>query len=491
MTTTIDHRTAAKALPEAALFIGGERRTTSSAGSMDRVDPTTGTPLASFPIAGAAEVDDAVQAAKQAFPAWKRMPADQRRKILFRIARLLEEAHEDVRQIIALETGAPISRSGTASSVDKFEYYGGWVDKFAGELVHTYPRRALDYVKYEPYGVVGALIPWNAPIVTAATKLAPAFAAGNCVILKSPEFGPFAPMRLAEICQEAGIPDGVLSVLAGGAVAGEAIIRHPDVRKVSFTGGPEVARRVMTVAAESVTPVVLELGGKSANIIFEDADLDSAAEMAAVMGTIMSAGQGCLYPTRLLVQDSVYDEVIDRVRAVAESPTIGDPLDFDTTMGPVIGEAACARILGYIEAAKSTRTGRLLTGGTKMGGDLADGYFIEPTVFVDVDNASPIAQEEVFGPVLSVIRFHDEEEAIRLANDTRFGLAAYVHTRDLVRAHRVVDDLEAGYIGVNAFPPMPATAPFGGTKLSGFGIEGGRAGIEEYVHQKNVYIPLD
>jgi aldehyde dehydrogenase (NAD+) len=489
MSTTIDHEAAAKVLPEAALFIGGERRTSSSLGMMKRVDPTTGATLASFPLAGAAEVDDAVRAARAAFPAWKRMPADQRRKILFRLAGLLAEASDEVGQIIALETGAP--RATTNAAVDKFEYYGGWADKFAGELVHTYPRRALDYVKYEPYGVVGALIPWNAPIVTAATKLAPAFAAGNCVVLKSPEFGPFAPMRLAELCQEAGIPDGVLSVLAGGAEAGEAIIRHPDVRKVSFTGGPEVAKRVMTVAAESVTPVVLELGGKSANIIFGDADLESASQMAAVMGTITSAGQGCLYPTRLLVQDTVYDEVIDLVRAVAESPTIGDPLDPAVTMGPVISESACTRILGYIDAAKATRTGRLVTGGNRVGGDLADGFFIEPTVFVDVDNASPIAQEEVFGPVLSVIRFHDEEEAIRLANDTRFGLAAYVHTRDLVRAHRVVDDLEAGYIGVNSFPPMPATAPFGGTKLSGFGVEGGRAGIEEYVHQKNVYIPLD
>ena len=491
MTIVDTHQAAAKLLPESALYIGGERVTTSSLGHIERVDPTTGLALASFPLAGAVEVDMAVQAARKAFPAWKRMPADQRRKIFFRIARLLEESNEELKTILALETGYPVSKTNVNAAVDCFEYYGGWADKLAGELVHTYPRRALDYVKYEPYGVVGALISWNAPLVTSAKKIAPALAAGNCVILKSPEFGPFAPMRLAQICEEAGLPDGVLSVLAGGVEAGEAIIRHPHVRKVSFTGGPPVAKRVMAVAAESVTPVLLELGGKSANIVFEDADLDSASQMAAFMGTIASAGQGCLYPTRLLVQDSVYDEVVARVQAVAESPTLGDPLDPDVTMGPVIGESACARILGYVDDAKATGSGRLLTGGNRRGGELANGFFIEPTVFVDVDNNSRIAQEEVFGPVLSVIRFRDEQEAVQLANDSQFGLAAYVHTKDLVRAHRVVDDLEAGFIGVNSFPAMPASAPFGGIKQSGFGHEGGRVGIEEFFHQKNVYIPLD
>jgi aldehyde dehydrogenase (NAD+) len=491
MTITSSHDTAAATLPEAALYIAGEPITKSSLGTMARIDPTTGQVLAEFPVAGEEEVEQAVRAARLAFPAWKRLTADKRREILHRIARLLEAANDEIRTIIALESGAPISRASTRAAVDNFDYYAGWADKFAGELVHSYPGRSLDYVKYEPYGVVGALIPWNAPLITAAKKLAPAFAAGNCVILKSPEFGPFATMRLAQICQEAGLPDGVLSVLPGGPVAGEAIIRHPDVHKVSFTGGPEVAKRVMTVAAESVTPVLLELGGKSANIVFADADLERAAHMGAFMATVASAGQGCLYPTRLLVQDSVYDDVIDRVRAVAESPTIGDPLDPANDMGPVISESACTRIMGYIEDAQTTGTGRLLTGGTRLGGELAGGYFVQPTVFVDVDNSSPIAQEEVFGPVLSVIRFHDEAEAVALANDTRFGLAAYVHTKDLKRAHTVADDLEAGWVGVNAFPPMTASAPFGGTKISGFGKEGGRAGIEEFVQHKNVYIPLD
>jgi aldehyde dehydrogenase (NAD+) len=491
MSMVSSHEVASKALPEPALWIGGTPVTSTSSGMTDRINPTTGTVLSSFPIAGAAEVDQAVAAAKAAFPAWRRMSADVRRELLHRIARRLDEAGEEFRTIIALETGTPISRASMRSAVDWFEYYAGWVDKFAGELVPTYPRRALDYVTYEPYGVVGALVPWNAPVITAAKKLAPAFAAGNCVVMKSPELGPFAVMRLAEICQEAGLPDGVLSVLSGGPEAGEAIIRHPDVRKVSFTGGPVIASRVMSVASESTTPLVLELGGKSANIVFADADLDRAAQMSAYMATVASSGQGCLFPTRLLVQDSVYDEVIDRVRAVAEAAVIGDPLDLGVTMGPVISEGACERILGFIDEAKSTGTGRLVTGGKRVGDELAAGCFIQPTVLADVENTSRIAQEEVFGPVLTVMRFTDEAEAVRLANDSRYGLAAYIHTKDLVRAHTLAADLEAGFISLNAFPPMGPTAPFGGNKASGFGREGGRAGIEEYVQQKNVYIPLD
>jgi aldehyde dehydrogenase (NAD+) len=280
-------------------------------------------------------------------------------------------------------------------------------------------------------------------------------------------------------------------VLAGGPEVGEAIVRHPDVRKVSFTGGPAIAQKVMAAAAESTMPLVLELGGKSANIIFADADLAKAAQMSAYMATIATSGQGCLFPTRLLVQDSVYDEVVERVRVVAEAATIGDPLDPEIMMGPVISDGACERILGYVNEATATGAGRLVAGGNRLGGELADGYFVQPTVIADVDNGSRIAQEEVFGPVLAVIRFHDEDEAVRIANDSRFGLAAYVHTNDLVRAHRVVDDLDAGFISINSFPAMVATAPFGGNKASGFGREGGRAGIEEYVQQKNVYLPLD
>jgi aldehyde dehydrogenase (NAD+) len=484
------HEAAAAILPEPALYIGGERLT-AGATTMERLDPTTGTVLGVFPVAGPAEIDRAVRAARQAFPAWKRLAADERRRILFRAARLLDAAEDEFKTLVALETGIPLTRSSVRSAVDYLEYYAGWSDKLGGEVISSYPRRALDYVRYEPYGVIGSLIPWNAPVVTACKKLAPALAAGNCVVLKSPELGPFALMRLAEIFAEAGLPDGVLSVLAGGPDAGEALIRHPDVAKVSFTGGSGIARRVMAAAAEQTKPLILELGGKSANIVFADADLAAAAQMAAHMATIASSGQGCLFPTRLLVQDAAYDEMVERVRGVAEAATIGDPLDPAVAMGPVISEQACERILGYVDDATASGAGRLVTGGRRVDGELAGGFFVTPTVVADVDNASRIAQEEIFGPVLVVMRFGDEQDAVRMANDSPFGLAAYVHTRDLVRAHRVVDDLDAGYVSVNSFPAMAASAPFGGMKASGFGREGGRAGIEEFLQPKNVYVPLD
>ena len=483
------HDTQRAQLPVAALHIGHERVERTSSGTLDRVDPSTGAVLGTVPVAGQTEVDAAVRAARLAFPAWKRLGADRRRRILFDIARRLQERVDEFKLVAAMETGTPISLAGVSSAVDQFEYYAGYADKFEGELISSYPRPALDYVRYEPYGVIGALITWNGPITNAAMKLAPALSAGNCVVLKSPELGPFAGMLLAEVCQEAGLPDGVLSVLTGDARTGEAIIRHPDIAKVSYTGGQATAQTIMKTAAESLTPVVLELGGKSANIVFPDADLDRAAAMAARMGGIITSGQGCLYPTRLLIHDDVYDEMVDRVRVIAEGATIGDPLDTATMMGPVISDGACARIMGYIERAEKNAT--RITGGERVNGDLAGGYFIRPTLFGDVDNASELAQDEVFGPVLAALRFRTEEEALAIANDTRYGLAAYIHTTDLVRAHRVADSLEAGYIGVNSFPAMTASAPFGGTRASGFGREGGRAGIEEYVHHKNVYVPLD
>jgi aldehyde dehydrogenase (NAD+) len=479
---------AAEVLPEPSLHIAGSTVTSTDRGTMDRIDPTTGQVLASFPIAGEREVDQAVQAARKAFPAWRRMQPDERRRLLWNIARAIESHEDELNKLVALETGVPVSTSGMGLAIDHFEYYAGWVDKFEGELISTYPGNALDYVKYEPYGVIGAFVPFNGPFGNAAMKLAPAFAAGNCVVLKSPELSPFALMRLAEICREAGLPDGVLSVLSGDKDTAQALIRHPDVAKVAFTGGPAIARSIMATAAESLKPVIMELGGKSANLIFEDADLDSAAQMAAMMSAVFYAGQGCLFPTRLMVQESVYDEVIERVAAITAGPTIGDPLDPATFMGPVISENAADRILSMVDAARNEA--RVVAGGERLETDLGGNSFIRPTVLADVDNNSTIAQQEVFGPVLAMMPFKDEAHALEMANATEHGLAAYVHTNDLKRAHRVADGLVAGWIGVNGFPPLVATAPFGGVKTSGFGREGGRAGIEEYVYHKNIYIPL-
>jgi len=490
MTIATRHTEAAAVLPEPGMLIDGAWVTKTSAGTMDRIDPTTNELLSSFPVAGQEDVDRAVSAARGAFPAWKRTPVDVRRNVLLRIAQLLAAANDEFAQIIALEGGNPAAIVTVEGAVDWINYYAGWADKLAGEVIHSYPARALDYAVYEPYGVIGAIVPWNGPLHVSAMKVAPALAAGNCVILKSPEQSPFAVMRFAQICREAGLPDGVLNVLHGGPEVGQAIIRHPDVRKVSFTGGPATGSKVMALAAESLTPVVMELGGKSANLIFADADLENAVQMATMLSAVIAAGQGCLFPTRLLVQDAVYDEVVERAKVIAESAPQGDPLDPSVIMGPVIGAAAFERIMGYIDIAKSDGTSRLVTGGSRLGGEFERGFFVKPTIFADVDNGSRIAQEEVFGPVLSIIRFKDETEAVAIANDSRFGLAAYLHTRDLSRAHRVADDLHAGWIGVNSFPAMTPTAPFGGVKSSGFGREGGRAGIEEYVHPKNINILL-
>lgn len=491
MTVTLDHDAiAAEALPQPALFIGDQRITETASGFRERMNPATGKLLGLFPVAGAEEVDAAVKAAWKAFPAWKRLGADKRRELLYAMAQTIRDHDDELRRINALETGTPISSVTFNMAIDHLQYYAGWTDKFEGELVSSYPRPAFDYVKYEPFGVVGALITWNGPVINTCMKLAPALAAGNCVVLKSPDLGPFAMMRLTELFLEAGLPAGVVNLLSGDRHTTQAIVNHPDVRKVSFTGGPTVAKALLELAAKSLTPMTMELGGKSANIVFEDADLDKAVQMGAFMSTIASSGQGCLYPTRMLVHDSIYDEVVERVAAVAGSVTPGDPLDPDTVMGPVINEDAVDRILGIIDRAKQTPA-RLIAGGERLDGELAGGCYLPPTVFADVDGDSELEQEEVFGPVLAISRFSTEEEAITRANSTEYGLAAYLHTRDLARAHRMADELDAGWIGVNCFPAMAASAPFGGVKQSGFGREGGRAGIEEFVHHKNVYIPLD
>jgi aldehyde dehydrogenase (NAD+) len=447
---------AIRSLPGTTMLIGGEPVSTSTAGTMTRIDPTTGDVLAEFPVAGPKEVDAAVTAAHKAFPAWRALTADKRRELLWRVGELLRSETDDLPGISALETGVPANHGRRDMAADHFQFYAGYCDKLNGEVVPSYP--------------------------------APALAAGNCIVLKSPDLGPFAPMRFAEICHQAGIPEGVVNVISGGPDTGEALVRHELVRKVTFTGGPATARKVQAIAADTLTPLLLELGGKSASIMFEDAEVSDTTRRLAIMATIGSTGQGCLFPTRLLAHVSIYDEVVERAKAIAESPVIGDPFDPKVTMGPVINEAAVERILRYVEEAK--RSARLVTGGERLGGDLAKGCFVTPTVFAEVDNQSRLAQEEVFGPVLAIMPFTTEEEAIALANDSKYGLAAYIDTNDLARAHRVAEQLDAGYIAVNGFPSMTATAPFGGTKISGYGREGGRIGIEEYAYLKNVYIPL-
>jgi aldehyde dehydrogenase (NAD+) len=479
-------------LPLPGLLIGGEWVTESGADPFAHIDPATGRPTADVLQAGPAEVDAAVAAARAAFPGWRSTPPAVRRDTLLRLAELMAGAATELAALSSLELGQPFksARAGVAGAVEWFRYYAGWADKLDGLVAPVAPGAALDYTVPEPYGVIGAIIPWNGPVISLALKVAPALAAGNTVVLKPPELAPFSSLRFAALAMEAGLPPGVLNVIPGGPAAGEALCSHPDVAKISFTGGSDTGRAVATAAARNHTPVVLELGGKSASLVFADADPAVTGKLAALLGVAQNSGQGCFLPTRLLVERPVYEAVLDRVVGVVGGLRIGDPFDPATSMGPVVNEAACHRILSVIERATNEKAGRLCAGGHRAGGDLADGFFVEPTVFADADPTSSLVQEEIFGPVLAVLPFDDEEEAVALANDTRYGLAGYVWTNDLRRAHRVAGALEAGYVSVNGMAPLPPQAPFGGWKASGHGVEGGRAGIEEFLRPKNIFVSL-
>jgi aldehyde dehydrogenase (NAD+) len=478
-------------LPSGDLLIGDRWEAETSGGRRELLNPSSGEPLISVAMGGPAEVDRALSAAVAAFPSWRDWAPARRRDVLLEVARLLDVHDLQLGVMRSLETGAPFKRKRGASLAGEWvRYYAGWADKIEGAVVPTSAGPALDYTRLEPYGVVAVLTPWNGGTVSPAMKVAPALAAGNCVVLKPAELAPLGPLRYAELCLEAGVPPGVVNVVPGGAEAGAALVADPRVDKISFTGGGATARRIFASAAEHLTPVVLELGGKSANVVFADADLDAAAMTAVHAGIVPTSGQGCVLPTRLLVEDSVYDDVEARVVALTEALVVGTPFEDGVQMGPVIDAVNCERIVGVIDRARTERAGRVVTGGERLGGELAAGYFVAPTVFGDVDNASDLAQHEVFGPVLAIIRFRDEDDAVALANGTAYGLGGIVFTNDLRRGHRVAARLEAGYVGVNAFPPMPAGAPFGGVKQSGFGREGGRAGLEEFLRTKNVYVQL-
>ncbi|OBH35351.1 aldehyde dehydrogenase [Mycobacterium sp. E342] len=476
-------------LPKPALLIGDQRIEDSSGGVFDHVYGATGKTTANVTLAGAREIDLAVQAAQSALPAWRATSPDQRRELLLRAAQVFRENADELIAISQIDNSMPVfaAAGGPSNAADAFSYYAGWADKVVGDVIPTWPTPSLDYATLNPYGVVGIIIPWNGPIYAVGMTVAPALAAGNCVLLKPPELAPYAAIRIGELFLEAGFPPGVLNVVTAGPEGGQAMVAHPGIDKIHFTGSGATAKHILDTAKDVLKPVGLELGGKSANIIFADADLNNAA-MQAILG-MQGSGQGCINGTRVLVERPVYEEVLALVQGVLGTLEVGDPLVASTFFGPVINASAAERIMRVIDTARSSGA-RVVAGGERLGGDLSDGYFIAPTVFADVDNSSPLAREEIFGPVVAVIPFDTEEEAVRIANDSPFGLAAYVQTSNLKRAHAVAQQLDVGLIWINGFLGIPTSVPFGGVKQSGWGRLGGFDGIREFTQPKNVFVNL-
>lgn len=477
------------ALPRFVNIIGDSREEAGSGAKIAHVYPGTGTVTRELAMASASDVDRAVSAARTAFPAWRAMPVDKRRNLFFKLAEVFEARSAEFAPSLIAENGS-VAMTAPYMGYDaaqKFRYYGGWCDKIHGRTIPMWGAPAHDYVAYEPYGTVGIIVPWNGPLFAATMVMAPALAAGNCVVLKSPDLAPYSAMKLVEMMLEAGFPAGVVNLVTGGADVGEAMVAHPGIDKIEFIGSGATATKVLTSAARSLKPVGLELGGKSAVIVFDDADLMLAAKKG-ITGAVSSNGQGCVNGTRLLVQRGVYDQYLGILSAIAGQIAVGDPFLPQTALGPVISEGALTRILGMVEGGKADG-GRVVTGGERLGGDHAGGFFLPVTILADVPNSAHIAQNEVFGPVLVVTPFDTEEEAIALANSTDYGLGAYVHTQNLRRAHHVTGQLQAGMIHVNgAGEAMQPNCPFGGWKKSGHGRLGGLEGLHEFLQPKNIWI---
>ncbi|WP_084398977.1 aldehyde dehydrogenase family protein [Henriciella aquimarina] len=473
------------------LRIGHEDRDTGTGGSHDHLDPVTQQVQASFPLAGKTEVDEAVEKAEAAKEAWRRMPPETRRDLLNRLAGLIEENAEAFAERGAVDGGTPLFNGMrmVETSVAWARYYAGWCDKLSGELISTLDTRGeFAYTVPEPKGTVGIIITWNGPLISLCMKVIPALAAGNCCVVKPAELTPFAPDLFAILCREAGIPDGVVSILPGTGEAGQALVAHPKVSLISFTGGPVTARKIMSTCAEHIKPSIMELGGKSASLLFPDVDLKAACERAIFWTIGIMAGQGCALPTRLLVHEDIFNETVETLKAITAHFKVGDPFEDGVLVGPVINTAARDRIMAMLERVRSNQDGQIVMGGKLCGGSLEGGNFIEPTIVVDAPLDSEISQEEIFGPVLLVNRFKDEEEAVEMANATAYGLAAYIQTNDLKRAHRLSERLVSGGVYINGATQINPHTPFGGVGISGFGKEGGRAGIDAYLNYKTVTI---
>jgi aldehyde dehydrogenase (NAD+) len=471
------------------LLIDGHRVLSSSGRTFKSLNPATEDVIATIAEGNETDVDRAVAAARRAFEGpWRTMRAAERGHLLLKWAELLKRHADEIIEIESLDGGKPISattRQDFPAAIDTLTYYAGWADKITGDVVPTRDD-ALTYTMREPVGVVAAIVPWNFPLMIGMWKLAPALACGCTVIMKPAELTSLSALRIGELALEAGIPPGVFNIVTGpGRVVGDALVNHPDVDKVTFTGSPGVGRGIMKGAASNFKRVSLELGGKSANVIFDDANLDAATKAAAA-GIFFNAGQVCSAGSRVLVQEGVYDEVVERLAARAKSLRMGDLLDRNTSLGPVISEKQMKSILDYVDIGQNEGAS-LVTGGERVG---KRGYFISPAVFAGVKHEMRISQEEIFGPVVSVIKFRDEADALRIANGTAYSLAAGVWSRDMGRVQRFAKRARAGTVWINTYGYTDVRLPWGGERDSGLGREHGTAAIENFTEPKAIWMNL-
>ncbi|WP_236011394.1 aldehyde dehydrogenase family protein [Alicyclobacillus fructus] len=485
-------------LPEYGMFIDGAYTFAESGAFFEVINPATGQPCARVAKSDARDVDRAVKSARRAFESgeWSRAKPHERAEVLIRFADLIVQHAQEIAFLEILTSGATVRRVSNADImliVDLLQQTAKFAQAYEYSRtlpVRPFPQPSHNQVWREPVGVCAGITAWNYPLILAMWKLAPALAMGNSIVLKPASNTPLSTLKLAELAMQAGLPKGVFNVVTGpGGSVGEALVTHPEVDKVAFTGSTEVGKRIMQLAAEGIKRVTLELGGKSPAIVLPDADLDLAIP-GILFGVFLHSGQVCECGTRVIVHQDIYDEVVERLAAEASKIKLGNPLDDKVGMGPIISESQLKTILGYIESGKAEGA-RLVCGGERATGPGLDGgYFVQPTIFADVDNRMKIAQEEIFGPVLAVMKAQDVDEAIRLANDTVYGLAGGVWTRDLNQAYRVAREIRAGTIWINDWHMFRSDAPFGGYKMSGFGREIGPYALDEYTQLKHVHASL-